>query len=87
MVREFVPVRVETNTKRTKRETWFIDVTNLSVEQLSKLKKELIGKVDVSYIDDIISRRFCSESFYNRIARKDAGFKRRKSRRDKFRGK
>ena len=65
----------------------WLDVTCLNVGMLSELRSRLSGVVDVSYIDDIIERRCCSASFYNGMAINDAGFKRRKSRGDKFRGK
>ena len=66
MEREFVPVIVKSDIKYEK---WFIDVTNLSVEQLKGLKEELIGKSNVYVIDKVIERRHCNNVYYNRNAR------------------
>ena len=66
MKREFVPVSVRTDIKY---ENWFIDVTNLSVEELNELKRELIGKCNVYSIDKIIESRYCNNVYYNRNAR------------------
>ena len=66
MEREFVPVSVKT---KIKYENWFIDVTNLSTEELNELKRELIGECNVYSIDKIIASRFCTNVYYNRNAR------------------
>jgi len=66
MEREFIPVSVRT---KLKYENWFIDVTNLSVEELNELKNELIGKCNVYSIDKVIERRYCDNVYYNRNAR------------------
>ena len=66
MEREFVPINVKT---KFKHENWFIDVTNLSVEELNKSKGEFIGKYNVYGIDKVIERRYCNNVYYNRNAR------------------
>lgn len=63
---EFIPVSVRTDIKY---ENWFMDVSNLSYEELNKLKEELIGKSDVYCIDKVIARRSCTNVYYNRNAR------------------
>ena len=66
MVREFISVSVK---RKSKYENWYIDVTNLNVEQLIELKEELIGKCNVYGIEKAIEKRFCSNIYFNRNAR------------------
>lgn len=52
-MKEFIPIEVK---RKRKDETWFLDISNLSLSELIKLKNELIGisEISIPQIDKII---------------------------------
>ena len=63
MKNTYIPVEVN---KKKKVKTWYLDVTNLGLEELISLKNELSG-VSVSCLDAVIYDRTCSSAFMHQM--------------------
>ena len=63
-MKEYIPVQVYV---RTKNDTWYMDISNMGLGELIKLKNQLIGtKGDsgICTIDSIIYNEHCTSKFY-----------------------
>lgn len=71
MKNNYIPVEVE---KEGRKEIYSLDITNLGLEELIKLKKELNG-LSVSCLDAVIYGRTCTSTFMHQMnkERKETG--------------
>ena len=71
MKNTYIPIEVN---KQNKVKTWYLDVTNLGLEDLITLRKELEGS-SVSCLDAVIYDRTCTSTFMHQMnnERKETG--------------
>lgn len=63
MKNTYIPIEVN---KQKKIKTWYLDVTNLGLEELISLKKELSG-ASVSCLEAVIYDKTCSSTFMHQM--------------------
>ena len=52
MKQNFIPIEVYR--KYNEREIWYMDLNNMSLSQLTNLRKELLGTISTRYFDGVI---------------------------------
>ena len=95
MKNTYIPIEAK---KKEKRKTWYLDVTNLGLEELITLKSELTG-LSISCLDAVIYERTISSAFIHKKrqeqrengrrlirkrVRRNSGYKGNKRRRDYY---
>lgn len=68
MIERYVPFEVEM--ENNKRNIWYISLNNMSIGELTELRKKLLGTFSIKYIDRVINDvvRDYTHSFANNKA-------------------
>lgn len=88
MIERYIPFEVQTD--NNKRNIWYINLNNMSIGELTELRKRLLGTLSIKYIDRVINdlvkdythsfannkalKRDCK---YNKMLKRKKGYKKK----------